>query len=187
MWAGRGGGRNRAQGAPSHLTLLPLAVLGWGFLAITLVSLPSALALLLVPWLGGACGRLLLAFLVALAVGTLCGDALLHLWPHVSTGSPGPPAPELGVPGRGGRGLLQIHPGARLRRSQGAQRAPTQPSPAPGQRPGPPGPASAHSGGHPRPTDPQLAPPLNPPIPPCPPQRWEPPRGTPGSPPSSCL
>ncbi|XP_038234198.1 zinc transporter ZIP5 [Dermochelys coriacea] len=57
-------------------------VLGWGFLAITLISLPSALALLLVPWLGQACGRLLLAFLVALAVGTLCGDALLHLWPH---------------------------------------------------------------------------------------------------------
>uniref|UniRef100_A0A452H3I0 Uncharacterized protein n=1 Tax=Gopherus agassizii TaxID=38772 RepID=A0A452H3I0_9SAUR len=64
------------------LTLLPLAVLGWGFLAITLISLPSALALLLVPFLGRDFGRLLLAFLVALAVGTLCGDALLHLWPH---------------------------------------------------------------------------------------------------------
>ncbi|XP_030410195.1 zinc transporter ZIP5 [Gopherus evgoodei] len=57
-------------------------VLGWGFLAITLISLPSALALLLVPFLGRDFGRLLLAFLVALAVGTLCGDALLHLWPH---------------------------------------------------------------------------------------------------------
>uniref|UniRef100_A0A8C4VUR9 Solute carrier family 39 member 5 n=1 Tax=Gopherus evgoodei TaxID=1825980 RepID=A0A8C4VUR9_9SAUR len=67
---------------PSCLTLLPLAVLGWGFLAITLISLPSALALLLVPFLGRDFGRLLLAFLVALAVGTLCGDALLHLWPH---------------------------------------------------------------------------------------------------------
>uniref|UniRef100_A0A674JZX8 Solute carrier family 39 member 5 n=1 Tax=Terrapene triunguis TaxID=2587831 RepID=A0A674JZX8_9SAUR len=55
---------------------------GWGFLAITLISLPSALALLLVPFLGRDFGRLLLAFLVALAVGTLCGDALLHLWPH---------------------------------------------------------------------------------------------------------
>ncbi|XP_050781570.1 zinc transporter ZIP5 [Gopherus flavomarginatus] len=57
-------------------------VLGWGFLAITLISLPSALALLLVPFLGRDFGHLLLAFLVALAVGTLCGDALLHLWPH---------------------------------------------------------------------------------------------------------
>ncbi|CAM4602489.1 zinc transporter ZIP5 [Lepidochelys kempii] len=68
--------------APEPLGRALWPVLGWGFLAITLSSLPSALALLLVPWLGGACGRLLLAFLVALAVGTLCGDALLHLWPH---------------------------------------------------------------------------------------------------------
>ncbi|XP_074977795.1 zinc transporter ZIP5 [Caretta caretta] len=68
--------------APEPLGRALWPVLGWGFLAITLISLPSALALLLVPWLGGACGRLLLAFLVALAVGTLCGDALLHLWPH---------------------------------------------------------------------------------------------------------
>ncbi|XP_032641541.1 zinc transporter ZIP5 [Chelonoidis abingdonii] len=67
---------------PSCLTLFPLAVLGWGFLAITVISLPSALALLLVPFLGRDFGHLLLAFLVALAVGTLCGDALLHLWPH---------------------------------------------------------------------------------------------------------
>nr|XP_048688262.1 zinc transporter ZIP5 [Caretta caretta] len=110
--------------APEPLGRALWPVLGWGFLAITLISLPSALALLLVPWLGGACGRLLLAFLVALAVGTLCGDALLHLWPHVSRGSPGPPAPELGGPGRGGLGLLQIHPGARPRRSQSAQRPP---------------------------------------------------------------
>ncbi|KAM9115542.1 zinc transporter ZIP5 [Pangshura tecta] len=70
-----------------QLTPEPLAgrlwpVLGWGFLAITLISLPSALALLLAPFLGGDFGRLLLAFLVALAAGTLCGDALLHLWPH---------------------------------------------------------------------------------------------------------
>uniref|UniRef100_A0A8C4VQH4 Solute carrier family 39 member 5 n=1 Tax=Gopherus evgoodei TaxID=1825980 RepID=A0A8C4VQH4_9SAUR len=63
-------------------TLQGLGKGSWGFLAITLISLPSALALLLVPFLGRDFGRLLLAFLVALAVGTLCGDALLHLWPH---------------------------------------------------------------------------------------------------------
>ncbi|XP_066468932.1 zinc transporter ZIP5 [Tiliqua scincoides] len=56
--------------------------LGWGFLAITLTSLPSVLAIVLVPLLNHELFHFLLAFLVALAVGTLCGDALLHLWPH---------------------------------------------------------------------------------------------------------
>ncbi|XP_064330716.1 zinc transporter ZIP5 isoform X2 [Phalacrocorax carbo] len=56
--------------------------LGWGLLAVTFVSLPSALAVVLVPLLSRSFFRSLLAFLVALAVGTLCGDALLHLWPH---------------------------------------------------------------------------------------------------------
>ncbi|XP_042310088.1 LOW QUALITY PROTEIN: zinc transporter ZIP5 [Sceloporus undulatus] len=58
------------------------AGLGWGFLAITLTSLPSALAIVLVPLLNHELFHFLLAFLVAMAVGTLCGDALLHLWPH---------------------------------------------------------------------------------------------------------
>nr|XP_028565917.1 zinc transporter ZIP5 [Podarcis muralis]XP_028565928.1 zinc transporter ZIP5 [Podarcis muralis] len=56
--------------------------LGWGCLAITLTSLPSALAIVLVPLFNRELFHFLLAFLVALAVGTLCGDALLHLWPH---------------------------------------------------------------------------------------------------------
>nr|XP_038027424.1 zinc transporter ZIP5 [Anas platyrhynchos] len=56
--------------------------LGWGLLAVTFVSLPSALAVGFVPLLSRGFFRSLLAFLVALAVGTLCGDALLHLWPH---------------------------------------------------------------------------------------------------------
>ncbi|XP_025020931.1 zinc transporter ZIP5 isoform X2 [Python bivittatus] len=56
--------------------------LGWGFLAITLTSVPSALAIVLVPLLSREIFQFLLTFLVALAVGTLCGDALLHLWPH---------------------------------------------------------------------------------------------------------
>ncbi|XP_034959653.1 zinc transporter ZIP5 isoform X2 [Zootoca vivipara] len=56
--------------------------LGWGCLAITLTSLPSALAIVLVPLFNRKLFHFLLAFLVALAVGTLCGDALLHLWPH---------------------------------------------------------------------------------------------------------
>ncbi|XP_013916174.1 PREDICTED: zinc transporter ZIP5 isoform X1 [Thamnophis sirtalis] len=63
--------------------------LGWGFLAITLTSLPSALAIILVPLLSGEIFQFLLTFLVALAVGTLCGDALLHLWPHAQVSSHG--------------------------------------------------------------------------------------------------
>ncbi|XP_053155742.1 zinc transporter ZIP5 isoform X2 [Hemicordylus capensis] len=56
--------------------------LGWGFAAVTLTSLPSLLAIVLVPLLSRKFFHFLLTFLVALAVGTLCGDALLHLWPH---------------------------------------------------------------------------------------------------------
>ncbi|XP_044277853.1 zinc transporter ZIP5 [Varanus komodoensis] len=68
--------------------------LGWGFLAITLTSLPSVLALVLVPLLSRELFHLLLAFLVALAVGTLCGDALLHLWPHAQASPHGLLAPK---------------------------------------------------------------------------------------------
>ncbi|XP_053564074.1 zinc transporter ZIP5 isoform X2 [Bombina bombina] len=66
--------------SPSQQPLL--YVLGWGALAITLVSAPSLLAIALVPLLQRPLFRFLLRFLVALAVGTLCGDALLHLLPH---------------------------------------------------------------------------------------------------------
>ncbi|XP_069086663.1 zinc transporter ZIP5 isoform X3 [Pleurodeles waltl] len=59
-----------------------MAVVGFGFLAITIISVPSLLAILLVPLLSRSVFYFLLAFLVALAVGTLCGDALLHLLPH---------------------------------------------------------------------------------------------------------
>nr|XP_033791469.1 zinc transporter ZIP5 isoform X2 [Geotrypetes seraphini] len=67
---------------PEKRLLLP----GWGFLAITLISIPSLLAVVLVPFLSRAILHSLLAFLVALAVGTLCGDALLHLLPHAQEG-----------------------------------------------------------------------------------------------------
>ncbi|KAL8163654.1 UNVERIFIED_CONTAM: hypothetical protein K2H54_032455 [Gekko kuhli] len=63
--------------------------LGWGFAAITLTSLPAALAIVLVPLLNGEVFQFLLSFLVALAVGTLSGDALMHLWPHAQASSHG--------------------------------------------------------------------------------------------------
>ncbi|XP_056418240.1 zinc transporter ZIP5 isoform X2 [Hyla sarda] len=57
-------------------------VLGWGALAVTVISAPSLVAVAFVPLLRRPLFRYLLKFLVALAAGTLCGDALLHLLPH---------------------------------------------------------------------------------------------------------
>uniref|UniRef100_A0A3B5M7Y2 Solute carrier family 39 member 10 n=1 Tax=Xiphophorus couchianus TaxID=32473 RepID=A0A3B5M7Y2_9TELE len=60
----------------------------WGFVSITIISLLSLLGVVLVPILKQSCFKFLLTFLVALAVGTLSGDALLHLLPHVSSARP---------------------------------------------------------------------------------------------------
>ncbi|KAF3695110.1 Zinc transporter ZIP10 Solute carrier family 39 member 10 Zrt- and Irt-like protein 10 [Channa argus] len=54
----------------------------WGFVSITIISLLSLVGVVLVPILNQSCFKFLLTFLVALAVGTLSGDALLHLLPH---------------------------------------------------------------------------------------------------------
>ncbi|XP_026109900.1 zinc transporter ZIP10-like isoform X2 [Carassius auratus] len=58
----------------------------WGFVSITIISLLSLLGVVLVPILNQSCFKFLLTFLVALAVGTLSGDALLHLLPHSQDG-----------------------------------------------------------------------------------------------------
>lgn len=55
-----------------------------GFISITVISLLSLLGIVLIPLMGKVFFKFLLSFLVALAVGTLSGDALLHLIPHVS-------------------------------------------------------------------------------------------------------
>ncbi|XP_027782587.2 zinc transporter ZIP5 isoform X1 [Marmota flaviventris] len=69
-------------------------------LAVLLLSLPAPLSLLLLRLLGPRLLQPLLGFLGALAVGTLCGDALLHLLPHAKggqhTGSSGQPEEDLG-------------------------------------------------------------------------------------------
>ncbi|NWI20283.1 S39AA protein, partial [Crypturellus soui] len=55
-----------------------------GIISITVISLLSLLGVILIPIINQWCFKFLLTFLVALAVGTMSGDALLHLLPHVS-------------------------------------------------------------------------------------------------------
>ncbi|KAJ4920172.1 hypothetical protein JOQ06_024323 [Pogonophryne albipinna] len=57
-----------------------------GFLSITVISLLSLLGVVLIPLMNKVFFKFLLSFLVALAVGTLSGDAFLHLIPHSQGG-----------------------------------------------------------------------------------------------------
>nr|XP_023671383.1 zinc transporter ZIP6 isoform X2 [Paramormyrops kingsleyae] len=57
-----------------------------GFVSITIISLLSLLGVVLIPLMNRIFFKFLLSFLVALAVGTLSGDAFLHLIPHSQKG-----------------------------------------------------------------------------------------------------
>ncbi|KAA0707259.1 Zinc transporter ZIP10 [Triplophysa tibetana] len=55
---------------------------GWASLALLVISLPSLLTLGLAPLLHPSSLQMFLCPMAGMAVGTLCGDALLHLLPH---------------------------------------------------------------------------------------------------------
>ncbi|XP_055044688.2 zinc transporter ZIP5 [Misgurnus anguillicaudatus] len=59
-----------------------LRALGWASLALLVISLPSLFALGLAPLLRPSSLQTFLCPMAGMAVGTLCGDALLHLLPH---------------------------------------------------------------------------------------------------------
>lgn len=66
---------------PPKTHSLQIAWVG-GFIAISIISFLSLLGVILVPLMNRVFFKFLLSFLVALAVGTLSGDAFLHLLPH---------------------------------------------------------------------------------------------------------
>lgn len=74
----------RSSNVFKKVIFLFFLVWGYGLLSITAISLASLFAIAVIPFMGRSCYKKLMSFLVALAVGTLTGDALLHLIPHVS-------------------------------------------------------------------------------------------------------
>lgn len=63
-------------------------------LSILIISATGLLGVAIVPLLKSAIFSQVLHFLVAIAVGTLCGDALLHLLPHALKSHGPPSAPQ---------------------------------------------------------------------------------------------
>ncbi|NWT10353.1 S39A6 protein, partial [Vireo altiloquus] len=70
----------KAETLPKSYSL-EIAWIG-GFISISIINFLSLLGVILVPLMNRVFFKFLLSFLVALAVGTMSGDAFLHLLPH---------------------------------------------------------------------------------------------------------
>jgi hypothetical protein len=57
---------------------------GYAILAVTIISLVGLVCVAIIPVMRKFFFNQIIQFLVALAIGSLTGDALLHLIPHVS-------------------------------------------------------------------------------------------------------
>lgn len=65
-------------------SLLLIAVWVYSTVSIFVISLSGLLGVAVIPVMGKSYYHHVLQFLVALAVGTLTGDAFIHLLPHAS-------------------------------------------------------------------------------------------------------
>ncbi|CAL1536190.1 unnamed protein product [Lymnaea stagnalis] len=70
-----------------NLSKIPSKVWGFSFIAVLIISLVGLLGVAVIPIMQKVFYNHLLQFLVALAIGALSGDALLHLLPHAIIGS----------------------------------------------------------------------------------------------------
>lgn len=61
---------------------LPLEVWIYSLVSVAIISFAGLVLVLIVPLLNLCCFDYIYQFLIAIALGTLCGDALLHLIPH---------------------------------------------------------------------------------------------------------
>ena len=66
-----------------NLNLFCFAVYGYGTLAVLAESLCTLIGLVIVKWKDTPAYKYILVVMLGLSVGTMCGDAILHLVPIV--------------------------------------------------------------------------------------------------------